>query len=149
MRDRIFNNLKEIQHEMLRILGEVSSLTQYPLSVDHHNLDNKWHPRFDMFAHDDLLVIIVELAGIEKQSLQFSYSEDYIKISGHRPCAYQSKDVSFYNMEIESGEFERKIYLPDLDIDKTEPRISYLEGFLKIEFPMKPKEEKVYHIIVE
>ncbi len=149
MRDKIFNNLKEIQHEMLRILGEVSSLTQYPLSIDHHNMDNKWHPRLDMFAIDDKLFIILELSGIDKQSLNFSTSEEYIKINGTRPCAYQCKDVSFYNMEIESGEFERKIYLPDLELEKMEPKITYLNGFLKLEFQIKIKEEKTFHIIVE
>ncbi len=37
-------------------------------------------------------------------------------------------------MEIETGRFDRKIFFPDLNIDKDNPKITYINGILRIAF---------------
>lgn len=149
MHDKVFNNLKEIQQEMLKILSEVSSLTQYPIRVDHNNLNNKWNPKCDIFAIDNKLFIVFEISGIDKNDLAYSVNNDYLKIHGKRYCEYQSKKVSFYNMEIETGEFERKVNFPDLKIDIENFKVKYEEGFLKFIFNIIEIQEKIIHIKID
>ncbi|HPM00633.1 MAG TPA: Hsp20 family protein [Candidatus Cloacimonadota bacterium] len=149
MRDKLFNNLKEIQQEMLKIVSEVSTLTQYPMTLDQNNIDSHWVPHCDMFSIADKLYIILEIANINHNELRYSINENFIKVNGKRNCEYQYKNVSFYNMEIESGDFERKIYFPDLNIDIHHPEIKYEEGFLKFVFPIKEDKVQVIHIQID
>ena len=68
MNDKIFSNLKGIQREMLKLLGEVSSLTNSPLAIE-EALDEVWHPKCDVYQTDSEWVIVVELAGVEKDEI--------------------------------------------------------------------------------
>jgi hypothetical protein len=58
MNANIYTNLKGIQREMLRLLGEVSRLTNSPLAIE-DALDEVWHPKCDVYQTDDEWVIIV------------------------------------------------------------------------------------------
>ncbi|MGB4260824.1 MAG: Hsp20/alpha crystallin family protein, partial [Candidatus Cloacimonas acidaminovorans] len=51
--------------------------------------------------------------------------------------------VCYYNMEIETGRFDRKIFFPDLNIDKDNPKITYINGILRIAFNLAPIVERI------
>jgi len=149
MRDKLFNNLKDIQQEMLKIVSEVNTLTQYPLAIDQNNLGNNWLPRCDIFSINNKLYIVFEASGISKKDLSYSINDNFLKVNGKRNCEYQYKKVSFYNMEIESGEFERKVYFPDVKVDIKNPEIKYEDGFLKFIFDIKEEEVQIIRIHIE
>jgi HSP20 family molecular chaperone IbpA len=46
-------------------------------------------------------------------------------------------------MEIETGRFDRKIFFPDLNIDKDKPKITYINGILRIAFNLAPIVERI------
>ncbi len=145
MRDKIFDNLLGIQREMLKILGEVNSLTSNPAALE-EALDDIWHPRCDVFQTDTEWIIIVELAGMDKQDISIITTDEYIRISGERILPAQNCQVSYYNMEIETGKFDRRIFFPLTPIERDDPRVSYENGLLKIAYTLSPVVERIIEI---
>jgi len=148
MNDKIFENLRGIQRQMLKFLGEMSSMNGDPIAMQEG--DDIWHPRCDVYETDTELQILIELAGVNKKDIKITTTDEYLKIQGERyapnsaPC-----QVCYHNMEIETGNFERKIYFKDIPIDRENPLVSYEQGILSIKFPLLPIVEKVIHIEIE
>jgi|GEM_PF-192672 len=152
MRDRIFDNLIGIQRDMLKILGEVSSITGNPIPVE-EAIDEVWHPKCDVFQTDEDWIIIVELAGMKKDEINISITKEFIRIAGERqiPSSCLRNEPSpapscYYNMEIETGRFDRRIFFPDIALDKDNPRLSYDNGILRIVFKTCPQIERIIPI---
>ncbi len=145
MNDSIYSNLKGIQREMLKLLGEVSSLTHSPLAIE-DAIDDFWHPKCDVFQTDTEWVIVVELAGVNKDEINISITAEYLRVSGVRSFPSVNCNISYYIMEIETGRFDRRIYFPDLSLDKDNPRVQYVNGILRIAFGMRPVVERIIPI---
>jgi HSP20 family molecular chaperone IbpA len=142
MRDKIVTNIAGIQREMLKLIGEVSALTNNPLAIE-DAIDEVWHPKCDVFQTDSEWVVIAELAGVEKNEISISVSPDYLRISGIRSFPATNCPLCYYNMEIETGHFERRIYFPDASIEKDKPKVSYINGILRIAFTLAPVVERI------
>lgn len=145
MRDRLYDNLIGIQREMLRILSEVSSITSNPLALE-DTMDNAWLPKCDIFQTDTQWIVIVELAGVRKEDINISITSEYMRISGVRHLEMDQTPVCYYNMEIETGSFDRRIFFPDIALGKDEPKVNYNNGMLRIVFEMKPVVERLIPI---
>lgn len=145
MRDKIFSNLRGIQKEMLKILGEVNSLTHNPDAIE-NVIDEHWHPHCDVFQTDTEWIVIVELAGMEKKDISIITTDDYIRISGERNLPASNCRIVYYSMEIETGKFDRKIFFPLCPIDRENPIVTYENGFLRIAYPLLPVVERIIEI---
>jgi len=98
-----------------------------------------WKPPVDIYETAEEIVVLVEIAGMEKQDITVTMEKDLLKISGIRPDYSPSAKMRLHQMEIDYGKFQRivKISLP---IDTTNIRAKYKEGFLQITLPKtKPK----------
>jgi len=144
----IYKDLRNLQNEMIKIVGEFNDLTNSTMRV-HNMSDNLWQPKCDVFSTDFEFYIIVDIAGVEKDSIKININEKHVIISGQRQFEINSKNICYYNMEIETGKFERKIPFPDSEIDKNNPTVNYYNGFLKIVFGIIPNEEKTIWINIE
>lgn len=145
MREKLFSNLTGIQREMLNLIGEVHALKGGPLAME-DAIDEAWHPRCDVFQTDTEWIIVAELAGVEKEEISISLSPEYLRISGVRNFLPTSPPVCYFNMEIETGHFERRIFFPDISLDKENPRVSYINGILRIAFALAPVMERIIPI---
>lgn len=145
MNDKIYTNLIGIQREMLKILGEVSSLTSSPLAIE-DAIDDYWHPKCDVYQTDSEWVIVVELAGINKDEVSISLTDEYLRVSGTRSFPSPNCATSYYSMEIETGRFDRRIFFPDIQIDRDNPRVQYVNGILRIAFSLSPVLERIIPI---
>jgi HSP20 family molecular chaperone IbpA len=145
MREKIFSNLVGIQREMLKLIGEVNALNGGPTALE-DAIDESWHPKCDVFQTDTQWIVIAELAGVEKDEISISLSEDYLRISGSRTFPSSSCQICYFNLEIETGHFERRIFFPDIAIDRETPKVSYINGILRIAFEIKPVIERIIPI---
>lgn len=145
MQDKIISNLQGIRREMLRLLGEVSSLTNSPLAIE-DAIDDVWHPHCDVYQTDAQWVILVELAGMDKDDINISISPEYLRISGVRNLHTENSCTTYQSMEIETGRFDRRIFFPDLTLDKDNPRVQYLNGILRIAFAIQATIERIIPI---
>lgn len=145
MQDNIYTNLRGIRREMLKILGEVSSLSHSPLAIE-DAIDDFWHPKCDVYQTDTQWVVLVELAGVCKEEINISVSAEYLRISGVRELHPESEHTTYHSMEIDTGRFDRRIFFPDLSLDKDNPRVQYSNGILRISFTIQAIVERIIPI---
>jgi HSP20 family protein len=145
MQSRIYTNLRGIRREMLKILGEVSSLTDNPIAIE-DAIDDVWHPNCDVYQTDEHWIVLVELAGVDKDEISISVTPEYLRISGLRNLHSENCHTSYQSMEIETGRFERRVFFPDLSLDKENPKVQYREGILRIAFTIQATVERIIPI---
>ncbi len=91
-----------------------------------------WKPQMDIFETPDEIVIIAEIAGVNKEDLEIEISAKAVKIHGLRSDPPRSRDATYMLAEIQYGRFERTLYLP-APIDTDSVVASHIDGFLKIQ----------------
>jgi len=123
----------------------VNSLTNSPNALE-EAIDESWHPKCDVFQTDTHWIVVAELAGVEKDEISISLSPEYLRISGYRTFPATHCSLSYFNMEIETGHFERRIFFPDTALDKENPQVSYINGMLRIAFALAPVVERIIPI---
>lgn len=146
MKDDIFDDLKDLQKEMIDLLGQVNSLTTGPSFIPNKNIESYWQPNYDSYEINKKFIIIVELAGVNKDDINIALTSDYVKISGERKLISDVSELCYYNLEIETGKFQRTINLRDLQLDMDNYRVSFVNGLLKLEFEIRELEEKIITI---
>ncbi|MBV8602963.1 MAG: Hsp20/alpha crystallin family protein [Candidatus Eremiobacteraeota bacterium] len=101
---------------------------------------HRYNPNTDVFYDDDSgrMVVHVELAGADPDSLSVAVDDDGLSITGTRvdragPCG------SIIQKEIEYGPFAKKLRLPaPIDVDAA--TATYTDGILTIVLPLSRTE---------
>ena len=102
-------------------------------------------PPINVFQQGEDIVVIIELAGIDKNELQIQAKDNTIRISGKKAVSYP-KDVSLHRRERSIGEFDRTLSIP-LRIDADAIKAEYRDGILALHLPRseqdKPRTVKI------
>jgi HSP20 family protein len=104
----------------------------------------RFNPNTDVFfdAESERVVVQVELAGADPDSLTVSADDAALYIAGSRTDRSDAcRGLSILQKEIEYGEFLKKIPLPgDIDVDAA--TASYSDGILTIVLPPSARERR-------
>ena len=125
-RSAFFKDLTDIEREMDRFLGHLSTCQRYPAIVS-----SSWQPPIDVYETPDEVVVLVDIAGVDQNAVQVVTDRDALSIRGERADRRRRRDLAFHRMEITFGSFERTIALPAL-VDPEMTRASYVDGFLEV-----------------
>jgi HSP20 family protein len=103
----------------------------------------RFNPNTDVFfdAESQRIIVQVELAGADPESLTVSADETSLYITGQRidRSAEACRTLSLLQKEIEYGEFAKRIPLPGpTDVD--EANATYNDGILTITLPLSERE---------
>lgn len=100
-----------------------------------------WEPNADVVIDDAarLLVVRVELAGADSESLRVFVDERHLFIAGRRADGARLRNGSFLQKEIADGEFVKKIHLP-VSVQYGEVTATYADGMLTIALPIAATE---------
>jgi HSP20 family protein len=106
-----------------------------------------FRPHIDVVRTEepDELRVTVDLAGIDPADVQVVVHERALLIAGLRHRLHPDCRLSYHLMEIEYGQFERRIGLPE-HVDPEGARASYERGLLTILLPVTatpPRQERV------
>lgn len=94
-----------------------------------------WVPRVDVFERDKSLVIRLEMAGIDGDSLDVTIENNTLVVKGTR--SFQDEGA-FHRKEIFEGEVQRTILLPEgLDTDGI--TADYQDGMLEVVIDKSPE----------
>jgi HSP20 family protein len=95
-----------------------------------------WTPNTDVYETPDCLVVKMELAGIDRDDLEITLNDRLLLVRGYRkdPCRQRHHRCSFRQMEIDYGNFERRIVIPR-SVDGSSVKARFHNGFLHIELP--------------
>ena len=107
----------------------------------------EWVPPCDVYETDKNIIILVEIAGIDKKELKISFEGNYLDIKGFRddPSKIDGKR-NYYYMELNFGPFERQVFIP-CPVRVEEAEVEYKNGILKIQLPKQTVGEKKEKII--
>jgi HSP20 family protein len=102
-------------------------------------------PPINVFEQGDDILVIIELPGVEKDSIEIQTKENTVRISGRKATSYP-EGVSLHRRERISGQFDRTLSLPvQLDVDRT--KAEYQDGILRLFLPrsesQKPRTIKI------
>ena len=108
-----------------------------------------WTPNTDVYETPEGLVVKIEIAGIEKEDLEITLNDRLLLVRGHRKDPCRQKRCSFRQMEIDYGQFERRIVIPR-SVDGSRVRAQFQNGFLQIELPKSQQtEHATFTVIIE
>ncbi len=123
-------------------------------------MQRMWHPPTDVYEAENVVVVKVEIAGMDEEDLDISFADRRLVISGNRldrasygaaadhnhevpdePLPDGEAKVTYHNMEIHYGEFRSEVQI-NMPIDKAEISANYRDGFLYVTLS-KPKTHRV------
>lgn len=112
-------------------------------------------PNADVFVDEDQrrLVVVVEVAGADPESLRVVFDERSLVIGGRRREAARLRRGSFAQKEIAHGDFVKRIPLP-VPIEYERIVATYEDGFLLVLAPIAataylPTARTELHILVK
>jgi HSP20 family molecular chaperone IbpA len=140
-----------------RFRGRVQS-SQPEYDLYYVRMQRVWHPPTDVYQTDTVVVVKVEIAGMDEEELNISFADRRLVISGNRvdPAAYGAATnhevpnetlpngearVTYHNMEIHYGEFRSEVQI-NMPIDEAAISANYRDGFLYVTLA-KPKTHHV------
>lgn len=127
----LFLNFERMWREMDELMGERGRPRSARLAAG-------FTPRVDVFysgREKPVAVVLVEIAGIDTDSLNLEVSGRDLVISGERIVQHTEGRV-YQQVEIEAGSFRRVIEL-GADVDAEGADASYNDGILRIELPLQ------------
>ncbi|MBN2713858.1 MAG: Hsp20/alpha crystallin family protein [Planctomycetes bacterium] len=93
-----------------------------------------WQPPADVFETEDGFVILMEMAGVKAQDLTIKISDRAVRVKGVRRELCPRCKLSYLQMEIHHGQFERQvIFNDDINSEKCCARLE--DGMLEIFLP--------------
>ena len=96
-----------------------------------------WKPQMDIYETHEEIIILAEIAGVNKENLGVEINTRAVKIYGYRTEIPRVKNSTYRLAEIQYGKFERMLFLPaPIDTDKV--TATYLNGLLQIRLMKLP-----------
>ena len=96
----------------------------------------RWRPPIDIYEADNVLHVVVDIAGVEPDNLSLHLFDDALVIEGERrwtaPRALERVDAA----EIRYGAFAVPVPVP-ADVDPARVRTSYERGLLEVTLPRR------------
>ena len=90
-----------------------------------------WKPQMDIFETRTDIVIQAAISGVKKEDIIIEVSDKAVKISGTRTSHHPDRTATYRLAEIQFGQFERVLYLPNV-IDVTKVSAIFSNGFLEL-----------------
>jgi HSP20 family protein len=94
----------------------------------------EWCPPVDVFESGQRLLVVVEVPGLEPESLRVAFRDRSLVISGERRAGKDAGAVSFLCLERPTGRFERTIPLEG-PLDVRHARATLGRGLLTVTVP--------------
>lgn len=94
----------------------------------------------DIFYTDKEIIILAPIAGVTKENIFLTITEDVLVIKGTREPVEQAPEENYYTRECFWGDFARSIVLP-LEADSKNITASFEKNVLEIRIPKTEREQ--------
>ncbi|MBU0987928.1 MAG: Hsp20/alpha crystallin family protein [Proteobacteria bacterium] len=118
--ERLSSEFEKTFEEMFRSINPMFSFSE-----------RTWKPQMDICETPDEIIILGEIAGVDKENLELEISSKAVRIYGYRTEFPRVENATYRLAEIQYGKFERILFLP-APIDPEVVSASYSNGFLQI-----------------
>jgi len=115
---------------------EVNDLFQRLALVDRSDRlpGSEWQPAVDVYEARDRLVLVVEVPGLDPESVRVAFRERAVVVTGARQAPRPGPGVSFHCLERPHGRFERALPI-DVPVDVSRARATLGRGILTVTLP--------------
>lgn len=96
----------------------------------------------DIFQANDYIIIQSIIAGVSRNDIDISITDDMVTIRGERKKDSQIRVTNYFYEEVFYGPFSRSVILPE-EVDSDEATASIKNGVLTIKLPKKLKTKKI------
>lgn len=96
-----------------------------------------WDLAADVYKEEGNIVVKMQLPGIETDKYDVSVEDRMLVVKGSRDKETITEDKDYFRKEIQRGNFERRVQLPDEALATDKISISKEDGVLKISIPTK------------
>lgn len=90
-----------------------------------------WEPPMDVFETDTEMVVIMDIAGMERGDISVLTDGNILRISGVRKDIIPVGKKQFHSLEIQVGPFQRLVGIP-VPVDADSVSTDYANGLLEI-----------------
>ena len=120
----------DLQGEIQELFAELWQVPRFS------GLRHGFRPQCDCYRTDDppTLHVVVELPGVDPDSVQLVASERALVVAGSRERP-QPAGAHYHQVEIEYGPFQRRIELGE-DVDTARATAAYEAGMLRVDLPV-------------
>ena len=125
--DRIQEELEELFADLWQVPGFAG-------------LRRGFRPHVDCYRTEEppAVTVVVDLAGVETDDVSIEVTERTVLISGVRRRPTLDCPVSYRQMEIEYGPFQRRLTLAE-DVDPSAAKATYERGLVTVILPLAQK----------
>ncbi len=92
--------------------GKTLKRTSFCAEINTSNISS-WEPNTDIIESDDEVIIKIEMASVQHSDVSVRVKNGKIHICGIRNEKVPDKKISFHQLEISYGYFERVIIIPE------------------------------------
>lgn len=125
--------IEDLQREVERIFHDLV-YHRHPAS---HFGAAAWAPAADLIVSDQHARVLIELAGVPRESVRVTLRGRTLEISGRRTPPADGSDALYHRAEIFFGDFRRAIELPwEADDGTVDAR--YRDGMLEVHLRRAP-----------
>ena len=125
--------LHDLQREVERLFRDLVSHRHPAL----HFGEQLWLPPADLVVSDNDARVIIELAGVPRESVKVALLGRTLAVSGRRVAPQEPAGAHYHRAEIYFGTFERRVELP-WDADADGVTANYRDGMLEIRLKRVP-----------
>jgi HSP20 family protein len=93
-----------------------------------------WAPNVDVYETQDAYVAVVELAGVDPNSVTVEIEREAVAITGERAATTPPGCADYLQLEIPFGAFERLLILPGA-VDSDGATANFEDGMLTVRLP--------------
>jgi len=90
-----------------------------------------WKPHMDIYETTEEIIVVAEIAGVNKDDLGVEISNRALKIYGDRAEMPRVENATYRLAEIQYGKFERILFFP-VPVDTNKVIAAYSNGFLQV-----------------
>jgi len=92
-----------------------------------------WRPPTDVYETPDLLIVLIEVAGVTEEDISVTLFSDLLVVEGTReqPHFFKAGMSACHQLGIKFGEFRAEIFIP-VTVDHDNVTAEYKNGLLKI-----------------
>jgi len=125
-------DVDDLQVEIQELFAELWQVPRYS------GMRHRFRPQCDCFRTDDppALHVVVELPGMRAEDVRVTASEGALIVSGRRERP-NVPGARYRQMEIEYGEFERRVELGEA-VEVKRATATYEHGLLRVLLPLEP-----------
>ena len=107
-----------------------------------------WEPPADVVVTADEVIVIVEIAGMDRDSMDIVTDGRVLKIGGVRGSTCCEGMKKYHQIEISIGRFYKEIELP-VPVDHEDTKASYDRGMLEVRIARSDPSSRVRKVEIE